>query len=91
MSESKIQSDILAYLRTLPNCKPIKIIAANERGIPDILCCYKGRFVAFEVKQPGKQLEPIQLAQAAEIIKAGGECFLVRSVKEVQGFVEKIV
>lgn len=47
----------------------------QEKGIPDILGCYKGRFVGFEVKRPGKDFrEPTlyQKLQLKNIKKAGG-------------------
>ena len=48
--ESIIQLDILKYLNGLPNCKAIKVMAANEGGTPDIFCCYRGVMVIVEVK-----------------------------------------
>ena len=29
-------------------------------GIPDIICCYKGRFLGLEVKLPGGKLTALQ-------------------------------
>ena len=50
-SEAKIQARILKYLRSLGRvCWAVKAAVSNERGVPDILCCYRGRFVGFEVK-----------------------------------------
>ena len=31
-------------------------------GVPDIICCYKGRFLGLEAKLPGGRLTPLQLS-----------------------------
>lgn len=80
--ESAIQKEILKYLNELPGCKAYKIIAGNERGIPDILACYRGYFIGFEVKKPDKHLEPIQAAQMRSINNAGGYAFTVHNTQE---------
>lgn len=69
---SKLQKNILDYLKSLPHCWAIKVISANERGCPDILCCYRGQFVAIEVKEGDDKASPIQLAQLVKISKAKG-------------------
>ncbi len=43
--ESKIQKEILDYLNGLPFTVAWKVMQANERGVPDILCCLCGLFV----------------------------------------------
>jgi Holliday junction resolvase len=53
-----------------------------EVGIPDLLCCIGGVFVAVEVKQPGKKPTAIQEAKMAEIRAAGGRSFAVTSLAE---------
>ena len=81
-SEKQIQSEVLAYLKQLSRCKAYKVISANERGVADILLCYKGQFVAFETKRPRKDLEPIQAAQFKLINQAGGYAFRIRSKQD---------
>lgn len=44
-------------------------------GIPDILCCLQGRFVAIEIKAPGKKPSAFQKRQIATINEAGGIAF----------------
>lgn len=43
-------------------------------GLPDIVGCHRGRFFAFEVKEPGKETNTskIQDFRMGEIRKAGG-------------------
>ncbi len=80
--ESKIQAKILKYLRTV--AWAVKVVQATKRGCPDILCCYKGRFYAFAVKQPSCTATVIQQWQIAAIHKHGGKANVVCSVDEVK-------
>ncbi len=50
--EKMITIAILRYLKSLPDTFCFKEHGGQygTAGIPDILCCYKGRFLAFEVK-----------------------------------------
>ena len=82
--ESKIQASILQYLRSLPGCWPIKVMTANENGCPDILCCYRGKFVAFEVKTAQGKATSLQVAQIKAINFAGGTARVVRSKDDVK-------
>ena len=90
-AESKIQRNILRYLNSLDECWAIKVIVANERGIMDIFCCYKGMFVVFEVKTPTGKTTPIQYAQLGMVKAARGIAEVVRSVDEVKYIIEGIV
>lgn len=51
----------------------------GQVGIPDIICCYKGIFVAIEAKAPGKRaaVTPNQLRVIGEIQKADGFAWVV--------------
>lgn len=56
----------------------------QERGIPDIIGCHKGRFIAIEVKTPENKRgpTPYQERQLHLIMEAGGYATTVTSVKE---------
>lgn len=62
----------------------IKTIVTNRNGVPDIIACINGIFVAFEVKQPGKSATKLQEWNIDEIQKAGGKAFCVHSLDEVK-------
>lgn len=83
MLESAIQKKISDYLAALPECWTCKVMAANKRGVPDILAVISGRFVAIEVKAPGGKPSKLQLAQLRRIEAAGGIAILAESVDEV--------
>lgn len=51
-------------------------------GIPDLIICWRGLFVALEVKRPGGSATPLQAHTLDEISKAGGSVGVVTSVEE---------
>jgi len=62
----------------------VKTVIANRAGVPDILICYKGKFVAFEVKSGKGRLSPLQELNLTNIINNGGQAHCVRSLAEVE-------
>jgi Holliday junction resolvase len=83
-AESKLQSDIIKYLNSLDGCYAIKVITGNLRGIADILCCYNGKFIAFEIKRQDGKESKIQAAHRRMIIAAKGKSEVVRTLDEVK-------
>jgi len=89
--ESQIQAAILNYLRSLGWwCWAVKAAVCNERGVPDILCSYKGRFAAFEVKTDKGRLSGPQKVQILRIRKTGAKAAVVRSVEEVKQVLQEM-
>jgi len=82
--ESKIQKEILDYLNGLPFTVAWKVMQANERGVPDVLCCHNGRFVGIEVKRPDEEESTIQEEQGLRITLANGIYFVATSVEDVK-------
>ena len=62
----------------------------QEVGIPDLLCCYRGRFVGIEWKLPGEQPSPMQLATLHEIERAGGYAAVCSTVEQVASLLSEI-
>jgi hypothetical protein len=62
----------------------------QEVGIPDILACYRGRFLGLEVKLPGEEPSPMQWKVLDEIRAAGGIARVVRTVVEVTDLLDKL-
>ena len=62
-NETKIQRQIQDYLRNL-GAYEFKVHGEifMRAGIPDIICCYKGRFIGIEVKDEGNKPSELQLA-----------------------------
>lgn len=58
----------------------------GKTGIPDFICCWRGRFLAIETKAPGKRanLSANQERQIQEIHKAGGAAVVIDDVAQLQ-------
>lgn len=86
--EGKITKKIKDYLNGLDECVCWKLVAHPKQrvGLPDLIVCYRGRFVGLEVKQPSR-VEKVTERQAftlETIRKAGGKAFVVTSVAQVK-------
>ena len=60
----------------------------GTNGVPDIICCYKGRFLGLECKLPGGRLTKIQKRTIEKINRAGGVACRVESVEDVKRVIE---
>jgi len=60
-------------------------------GVPDLLCCANGRFVALEVKRPGNKPTKLQEFRIAEIRASGGVAEVVESKEEAVKIVERVL
>lgn len=88
--ESGIQTNILNYLKA-KGAYAVNIHGDEyQKGVPDILVCYKGLFLGFEVKQANGTISKIQRVHLQKIRKAGGIGEAVRSLKRVQEIIECI-
>jgi penicillin-binding protein-related factor A (putative recombinase) len=87
--EAGIQTNILNYLKA-KGAYPVNIHGDEhqKKGVPDILVCYKGKFIAFECKQADGNLSKIQRVHLRQIQKAGGIGEAVRSLKRVIEIIE---
>ena len=56
-------------------------------GIPDIICCYKGRFIGMECKLPGGRLTELQKRAISKINAAGGIARRVESVEDAKAII----
>jgi len=62
MAEKQIVTAIMKYLKTVPDCFFWKTHGGmyGTAGIPDIICCIGGKFIAFEVKTMSGKLTKLQ-------------------------------
>jgi hypothetical protein len=49
----------------------------GNSGVPDVLCCYKGRFVGIECKANGGKATALQIHNLNSIEIAGGIALLI--------------
>lgn len=102
--ESEIKKGIKLYLQKLPKCSVFPIAThgtfdpktrrfrktTGRIGTPDILCCYRGRFIAFEVKTKNGKLTPDQSLVIDHINECEGFAFVVRSLADTIEVISKI-
>lgn len=84
MLESKIQKEILAYLRKNKIFHIRFQAQTNINGIPDIICCYKGLFIGLELKQEKGKATDLQNKKLEAINNSGGIGLIIKSLKEVE-------
>lgn len=89
MAEKEIAAAILRYLKTVPDCFCWKEHGGmyGTAGLPDIICCIGGRFVAFEVKTASGRLTKLQEATIRKIQDAKGQACKITSVEEVKAVI----
>lgn len=92
MLERDIVAAIKRYLRTLGE----DVFFWKEHGgpygssgVPDIICCYKGRFLGLEAKLPGGRLTALQTRALEKINRAGGIARRVESVEDVKEIIRQ--
>jgi len=92
MAEKQIVAAIMRHLKTVPDCFCFKEHGGmyGTAGLPDIICCIGGRFVAFEVKQPSGNLTKLQEATIQRIKDAKGKAYKVSSVEEVKSILANL-
>ncbi len=76
------QKKILRYLDSI-GAYSIKIVQANRAGVPDIICCLNGFFVAIECKRKGNKAKVLQEYKIEKIKAAGGIAFVADNVSQV--------
>ena len=92
MLEKEITAQIMRYLKTVPGCFAWKEHGGphGTAGIPDIICCYRGRFVGLEVKTPSGKLSKLQEITIQKIRATKGLAFKVTSVEEVKEILQTL-
>lgn len=92
MNEKTIVDSIKQYLSSVPNLFYWKEHGGQygTAGIPDLIVCYKGKFIAFECKRPGGKPTLLQKITLNKIEKAKGIAKIVTSVEQVKEVIEKI-
>ncbi len=89
--ESASVTKILTYLRRRGAfVEKVHGSGYQRRGLPDLIVCYRGRYIAFEVKAGAGKTTPLQDLALGEIMAAGGQAHVVRSVDEVARVIDLI-
>ncbi|SET46233.1 VRR-NUC domain-containing protein [Natronincola peptidivorans] len=92
MKEKVIQEKIIQYLKQLPEAWYFKTHGGmyQAAGIPDIILCYKGSFIALEIKKSGGKTTKLQEKVLRDIAKAGGTAAVVYGVEDVKRVIQQL-
>lgn len=82
--ESAFQTKVIEYLKSV-GAYVIKIHVSSYQleGEPDIICCHKGKFYAFELKQ-GSKLSELQKVKLDLIKQSGGVAMEIRNLEQLK-------
>lgn len=89
--EKAVVKRIQNYLTSI-GAYHVKTTGVRIAGTPDILACYRGRFIAIEVKRPGneKGITKLQEKRLKEVVKAGGVSIIATDVQQVKDLIAKL-
>jgi len=64
----------------------------GRSGVPDIVCCYKGKFIGIECKAHGNKPTALQQSNLEEIVNNGGIAIVIdeTSVFNLKQIIEEI-
>jgi len=74
MTEKQFQRKVIKYLKSLPNTWFFKVWGGGYQraGIPDLICCINGVFIAIELKGDKGRPTELQKMNIRNINAAGG-------------------
>lgn len=91
--EASVQTSILNYLGSLKPKGKFYNMHGNGwqgRGRPDIIGCYKGRFIAIEVKRPGEEPTKLQRHELNLWDMTEAITMVATSVEDVKKMIEEL-
>ena len=92
VKEADLITTIKKYLATLPETFAWKEHGGQygTAGIPDIIVCHRGHFIALEAKVGKNIPTKLQTVTIEQIRKAGGTAAVVRSVADVKTIISEL-
>lgn len=90
--EAKVKRKVVAHLKEMGVYYFFPVTSGyGASGVPDIICCYQGAFVAFECKAGKNTPTPLQQHQMNLIIEAGGSAYVVNesNIDEVPAYLSE--
>ena len=89
--ESAFQTKVIALIKSKGGYVLKTHVSSFQRqGEPDVTVCYKGRYLAFELKVKGNKPTKLQEHKMCEIRRAGGIAMVARTLKEVEEALDEI-
>ena len=91
MLEKNLKTSVKAMIkRSFPQAWCYKTNDRTTSGIPDLIICMYGRFIAIELKTAKGKVSPIQDYTINAIKRAGGYAVVARTVADVKLLLEEI-
>jgi len=92
MKEQDLINEIRNYLNSIKGlfCWKEHGGQFGTAGIPDLIVCYKGKFIAFECKQIGRKPTVLQAITIRKILNANGIAVVVTDIKQVKDIIESL-
>ena len=87
-TETQLKKQVTKYLKTVPGLWFYHPADRWITGIPDFIICYKGRFIAIELKIEGKSLNKMQEYILNKIQWAEGKIGTAHNVEEVKEIID---
>ncbi|ETK27392.1 VRR-NUC domain-containing protein [Paenibacillus larvae subsp. larvae DSM 25719] len=80
MKEAQFQKKVTNFLNAQPDIWYVKVWGGGYQraGIPDILCCAKGHFIAIELKSETGRTSKLQDYNLNRISESGGMTIVLR-------------
>lgn len=78
ISETQFKKIVMRNLKSLGKPSEVWVLKTQERGrkgVPDLIVCFFGAFMAIELKKESEEPSPLQYIVLDEIDKAGGVAF----------------
>ena len=76
--EKKVKRKVMEQLKVMKAYTVTPMTSGfGNSGVPDVLCCYKGRFIGIECKANGGKMTALQIHNLNMIKNAGGIPFLI--------------
>lgn len=95
MKEKEFQRKAIKYLKSLPNTWFFKVFGGGfqRSGIPDLICCINGVFVAIELKGDNGKPTELQKMNIKKINEAGGIGIILypSGFEEFKKLIEEVV
>jgi hypothetical protein len=83
--ESDFQKNAEEFIRSKGGyVVKVHVSAYQNQGTPDILVCYRGFFIGFELKVDGNTLSALQKLRIRQIQNAGGIAKGIYSLEEIE-------
>lgn len=87
--EQSVQKAILAKLRKFGGLW-IKVHDIVTKGLPDIIGCYNGKFIAIEVKRKGEKPTALQGYVLSKVKEAGGLAYCFDESKHADSLIQEL-